>query len=90
MLIPFTLRDGFLYFMPKSSPRYRAASLEKLAKIDPALTNPRKVRKKLRATIQFALETNRPDRAEWCEILLKKFSQTIPKEALNGSATVRE
>lgn len=76
--------------MNKKFTRYRAKRLEELAKIDIANINCKSVRQKLRRTIAFAEATNRPDRAEWCSILLKKFSQQVPKGGNNGGAKVPE
>ena len=59
----------------KNFNRYRGEDLERLAKVDILTVDCKKVRKKLRKTIEFAVATERPERAEWCEILLKKFSQ---------------
>jgi hydrogenase maturation factor HypE len=60
---------------------FHAVDLELLAKINVAKCNRRRIRKRLRETIEFAKETSRPDRQEWCEVLLKKFA---PQEAQNA------
>ncbi len=51
--------------------------LEYLAKVDVTKCNRERIVRRLLETIEFAKETNRPDREEWCRVLLKKF---VPQE----------
>lgn len=73
--------------------RYRGEDLERLRILpyEGMKKDRRKyIRQRLRATIKFAEETNRPDRAEWATILLKKFSQPVSKGGNDGGAKVPE
>ena len=54
---------------------FRTVDLEALAKLDVGHCNRESIIKRLRETIRVSIETGRPEKAEWCEVLLKKFTQ---------------
>ena len=55
---------------------FRTVDLEALAKLDVEHCNRKSIVKRLQETIKVSLEAGRPEKAEWCEVLLKKF--TLP------------